>query len=121
MVPNCKLYKWYQIAQSISFVSHYYLLVLGIIFMNLKENESIPEKIEYKLRFNPSYTPSTAKIKARSETYPFFLLSNTLLNICVLSYLSADSLTTILLERKMCRRGFRKPFQTSRIELCGNS
>ena len=64
MVPNRKLYKWYQIAQSIFFASHY-LLVLGIIFMNLKENESIPEKIEYKLRFNPSYTPSTAKIKAR--------------------------------------------------------
>ena len=33
--------------------------------MNLNDTSPYPKNIEYKLRFNPDYTPSTARIKSR--------------------------------------------------------
>lgn len=36
----------------------------SIVFLNLNDSTYWPSTIEYKLRFNPDYTPSTSKIKA---------------------------------------------------------
>ncbi|XP_047128528.1 ATP-binding cassette sub-family A member 2 isoform X1 [Hydra vulgaris] len=36
----------------------------SIVFLNLFDGEVFPKKVEYKLRFNPTFTPSTLKVKS---------------------------------------------------------
>ena len=83
--------------------------------MNLKENESIPEKTEYKLRFNPSYTPSTAKIKARSETLSILsAVKYFLWHLCSELFVPGLSFYNSIWKKGVQKKENSEPFQTSK-------